>query len=276
MHFVPRARITKAIYEKLAEAFVEKPGNYNHASAFAGVHYRTAKRAWLEGWARPNFPALRRVVEEEQELARKFLVKAEERAKRDIEKQKIAAEKAVAKEVTAVAKKLAMTPAEEKRRAIVEREKVKLDAAEERAREAVAVKSALSQALTVLGSLGNFSKVSIALSKRAAEDLLADIESGNVTWKEALVFFKEMSLVGRRANQQLRDAMKGIRLHLGEPERILGVTTTEPTTKVDGQSAVNHLGEDRFRQAVIDLATGVVTPDVEALLEWQVDQATQH
>jgi len=241
----PRARISKEQHDALIVAFRERPGVALYAGQQAGVTYRTAKRAWEQGWPNPPWARpIRDIFADEERSARAIL----------------ASEQAVAAKESAVVRE--------------ERRLARIDAAMERSREAEGVRAAMSNALSLLANLGAFSRASVATSKAAAEQLLEEVQEKKVHWSQAVVFLGKLSLIGERATTQLQTTMQAIRLHLGEPEKYVGlsITADQPTTQVDGKTAVQVLGEDRLRQAVIDLATGKITEDVERLMEWQVEQ----
>lgn len=244
---MPTTRLTKDQYDELTRAFRERPARYQHAARRAGVHFRTAKRAYHEGWERPEWA---RPIEE--------VLLDEKRAARAASADAVAA--------------AATAEAEGRARAVQEREAARLDAAREASREAEGVRAALSNALSLMGNLGQLSKASLALTRRAADDLLKEVNAGKVSWKEAMPFIKSLSLVGQRATHQLKEAMEAMRLHLGKPEQLIGVVDSSAgaTTLVDGEAAVADLGEERIRQVLLDLAEGNITEDVEAVIGWQV------
>lgn len=241
---MPKARISKEQHDLLVEAFRERPGVALHAAARAGVTYRTAKRAWDPGWPDPGWATpIRQLFEDEERSARAIL--ASEQALQAKESAQIREERALAR----------------------------FDAARERAREAEGVRAALSNSLSLMANLAAFSRASIELSQKAAGQLLDEVAKGQVPWREAVLFLTKLSLVGERATSQLKETMTAIRLHLGEPEKFVGIVAgSGPTTDVDGRSAVQVLGEDRVRQAVIDIASGRMTEDAERLMAWQVEQ----
>lgn len=230
----------------MLEAHREKPGVIHFAARRANVVHRTAKKAYLVGWERPGWArAIRDVIKDEENSARAILYREEaQRAKASAANRE-------------------------------EMQVARMDAAQERAREAQAVRASLSNALSLMANLGAFSKASIALSHHAANQILAEIQKPKpaITWREAINFLTKLSLVGERATSQLKETMTALRLHLGVPEQLIGIVDQSgPTILVDGQTAVQALGEEKLRQAVIDLASGNITPDVDRLLAWQVVQ----
>ncbi len=239
-------RLPRSTYDALVAAHRKKPGNHSHAARTARVGIRTARRAYLEGWERPAWArSIRDVLAQEGIGARARVAEESNRAE------------------------LAARLRDEKERA-------RIDVAEERGREAQGVRASLNTSLMLLGNIGIFSKASIEMSKQAARDLLTAVEKKEVKWHEALKILSQLTLIAKRATEQLETAMGNLRRHLGEPERLLGIEVNTPPTYVDGQRAVDRMGEERLRKAILDLASGEVdTPEATALVEMQVEQATR-
>ncbi len=239
-------RLPRSTYDALVQAHRLKPGNHSHAARTARVGVRTARRAYLEGWERPAWArAIRDVLAQEGIGARARVAKESGRAE------------------------LAARLRDEKERA-------RIDAEVERGREAQGVRASLNTSLMLLGNIGIFSKASIEMCKQAAADLTVAVAKKKVTWQEALKILGQLALIAKRATEQLETAMGNLRKHLGEPERLLGIAIDTPPTYVDGQRAVDRLGEDNLRKAILDLASGEVdSPEAMALVEMQVEQATR-
>jgi hypothetical protein len=75
--------ITRELYDNLLRGFREIPGNASHAGRVAGCDQRMARRGWEEGWS-PRMPwarAIKTVLREEQEAARKEQRRIEQQAK---------------------------------------------------------------------------------------------------------------------------------------------------------------------------------------------------
>lgn len=245
---MPRARISKKQYDVMVEVFREKPGEFTAARHAAKVGHRTAKRAWETGWERPDWARpIRDLIGEEQVAARAQMYEAELRQR---------------------------SAPSERARMNEEKELARLDVAKERAREAQAVRAALSHSLSLLANLGQFSSASIALSRRAANDLAEEVAKGQVKWREALPFLTKLAWIGSQATSQLKDAMEATRLHLGEPGKIVGVhaSGTVTTTTVDPEKMINALGPEGFKAAVVGLLEGEMTPEVERFLALQAEE----
>jgi hypothetical protein len=244
---MPRARLSRLQYEKLVEAFREKPGNVNYAHKQAKVHMRTAKKAWEYGWERPTWARAIKGVFEQEEIGVRSKM-------RDIDVKLDEAERAA--------------------RLRDEKEKARLVAVDERLREAQGVKASISTSLMLLGNLGQFQKASIEMCRHASASLLAEVQAGTLEWREALKILDKLALTAKRITEQFQITMELLRKHVGEPEKIVGFIGEMPTTDVDGAMAINALGgEDKLRQAIMDVAQGVDSPEAEALIEFQVESS---
>ena len=239
------ARITKKQYDAMVEAHRERPGVISHAARRAKVIHRTAKRAFEEGWPKPNWARpIKEILAEDAIAARAELYEKEEAAARRGAKLRD------------------------------ERDVAKLDAIHERAREAEGVRSALSTSLAMFANIGQFSAVSIEFSQAAAADLRKDILAKKVKWKDAVPFLKALSLISERAVGQLKESMEALRLHTGDPQKLLGVSFDGTNTNVDASKAAEALGEEALAKAIVDLAVGEVSPEVERFLTWQAENGT--
>lgn len=240
---MPRARITREKYDLLIVAFREEV-NVVRAARLAGVGDRTARRAWHQGWDRPVWARpIKFLVDQDQVDARA---------------------------------RMEQIDAEQAARLRDEKQMARIDAAKERAREAQAVRGSLNTSLMLLGNIGQFSRASVEMCKVAAQDLMVAVNTKQVSYREALKILSNLALVSKRASEQLTTSMEALRKHLGEPEKVLGfVGADAPSTYVDGEGAINRLGEENLRKAILDLASGEVdSPEAQALIEYQVDQAT--
>ena len=63
-------RITEEVYERLVEAFRDKPGNVSNAARLAGCGPLMASRAWEKGWEPLSLLPIKDVIKEEQLIAR--------------------------------------------------------------------------------------------------------------------------------------------------------------------------------------------------------------
>lgn len=249
---MPTARIDKATYDLLLNAFRERPGVYTFAAGKAGVSHKTARRAWTKGWERPTWAKpIEQIVENERMGARAILV-AEEKVKTEEQFREA--------------------------RQAREQDLARIDAIEERAREAQAIRSAFSSSMTLFANLGLLSKASIEMSKKASEMILEDVKEGKIAWEKAIQNLYRLGRIGIQASEQLQNAMEMLRLHLGNPQKIVGVqeSKVQSFTEIDPEKAANALGPERLRQALLDLAQGKMTEDVDRLIAWQVDEVAPH
>jgi len=67
---MPRTSITADLYDRLKTAFLDKPGNIKNAAQAAVVNWKTAERAWKQGWPSKGFDALEAVHQQNQIKAR--------------------------------------------------------------------------------------------------------------------------------------------------------------------------------------------------------------
>ena len=67
--------------------------------------------------------------------------------------------------------------------------------------------------------------------------------------------------------------MEMIRLHLGEPEQIIGIAGVGPF-ELDGERAAEVLGADIFKQAVLDLAEDRMSDAAMRLIDYQASMMT--
>ena len=252
MHFdrVYAARLTREQYEILLTAFRDKPKNATNAAKLAGIDVRTARRAFEEGWQRPDWARpIKQILEEEQAKLRAALYE-EERLKH----------------YQAVDLRLA-------------REKAELDAREEKLREAQAVRAAVTAALGALAVSGHLSQAKIKLASRASELIVHEAELGKMTWNAAIALLQKLQKLDTDAANQLKVSMDILRLHLGPTSQFTSVTGAVSTAlpELEGKTAADLLGgEEAFRQAVRDFADNKITPDVEKLIEYQTEVANRH
>lgn len=239
-------RGTREQYDKMLAAYRERPGEHAYAARAAGVEVRSARRGWRGHWTSPPWArCFQTVIEEDQAAARAKLAREE------------AARAAVAPEIREV------------------RKVAEFDAVAEKVREAEACRASMSAAIAGLAVTGTMSKARVALARRVSEELLAATIKGDVSWERALGILSKLQWLDAQAGSQLKNAMEVLRLHIGEPDKFIRVSgeAAARATDVDGAGAVEALGgEANLRQAVIDLAEGRMTPLVERLIEYQLQQ----
>lgn len=228
----------------MVDAFRITPGRFEPVARATRLSVKTVKRAWQLGWSEPEWARPITNVFDDEAIS----------ARAEIERRR--AEKAA--------------------RLRGKKEQARLDAEEERIKEGQAVRGSLNTSLMLFSNIGLFSRVSIEMCKRAADDLEKDVAAGNVTWREALKVQSQLSLTSKRISEQLLSSMDALRKHLGEPEKLLGVVSNSPSSEVDAGLAVARLGEDGLRKAILDLVEGRPdSPEATALVEIQTMQGRQ-
>lgn len=237
-----KCRITHEQHTKLVEAYLDVPAGHANAARLAGVSTHTAIRAWKEGW---DFPAwastpIKQVVLQKQIEARALLQDADR-------------ERKLAKEAA-------------KRRK--GRKLAGLDAAEEKAREATAVRAAMTNAMGLLGITAELSKNALPAIQRAVHRLSA---TEQVSWKQAVKLTSDLSWIANRTHATLKMSMEMLRMHLGEPDKILSVVgETGQQAKIEAEATIAAMGsEGRFRKGVQDLLDGNMTEEALQLIEIQ-------
>lgn len=144
------------------------------------------------------------------------------------------------------------------------------DAVEERAKEARGARAALSTSLLMLGNISAFVSVSGSVARATAEKLLQEVQAGSIGAADGFRYLTRLDNLSKSALTQLEQAMRIVRLHLGEPDSTIGIMSPVGSTwEVDGSTAVSVLGEERLKAAVIDLANGKISTDAELLIDWQ-------
>jgi hypothetical protein len=207
---MPRAVITDEVFDRLVQAFRESPGNIEHARRAAQCGRKLAERAWEKGW--PNFRngvSVQDIFREEQQAARAKLL-AEAAAK------------------TAMAEK--------------EREEARKQAIEARKQEGQLVTMARQsclQAMVVVGTCITAGKtLAMSLKKHIDEeakkpDTIPDPHDPTKTipnpyrlpMSQAIYMLGRIADITGRLNAAAHLAMQMERLHLGQPNEIIGITT---------------------------------------------------
>ena len=238
-------KISREKYDELVRRYEARPGQTKVVAREAGVSVRLARRAWFRGWPSPEWATtpIKDMVTDRHIAARAIAEREREALQ-----------------------------AQQQARAIRERELARIDAAAERAREAQAIRASLSSAISSLAIVGSLSKIGVPLANRVVELVhrrMADPDFGH---KEGLAVLARMSELASNSGKHLRDAMELLRLHLGEPQQILGVVG-DPVAHASTEEAIGALGADTVRKAIVDLFDGNVTAEAERLIAWQAERA---
>lgn len=237
--------LSREKHEELVRRFTARPGATKVVAREAGVSIRTARRAWFDGWPAPEWATT---------------------PIKDLVMDKHVAARAVAE------REREALQAQQQAKTIRERELARLDAAAERAREAQAIRASLSSAISSLAIVGSLSKIGVPLANRVVELVHRRMVEPDFGHKEGLAVLTRMSELASNSGRHLRDAMELLRLHLGEPQKILGVVG-DPVAQATTAEAVDALGADTVRKAILDLFDGNVTAEAERLLSWQAEKA---
>lgn len=240
-----RARITEEQFNEMVAFYRKLPGATKQCARVTGRDEETARRAWHEGWAAPEWAVvpIKRILHEEQNAARGLF-----RAQAEATGAAISAHR------------------------LREKELARLDAAAERAREAQAIRANMSSSLTQLAVLGTLSKVAVPLAQRVVELTNQALEQKAVDVKSAMAFLRQLSSLTQETGAGLKATMDMVAQHLGPPEEHLGGRDNDPSRKSDAALAVQHLGEDVVHSAVKAILDGTVSEDAERLIRWQDEQ----
>jgi hypothetical protein len=194
-----RRIIDKLLYDALLEAYRIKPANHSHAADYAGCDRRMAKRAYDKGWPKhPWAVPVEQVLHDDNIRAR---AKRQEMRTQDY------------------------LEAEDKA------EKAKQDATDARAQEGKMVVASRQSALGLIG----FS-MRLLQSGRPLVERLADVITNSpdeFSSKQQLSLLKEISRFTSQSVAVCHEAMRLERLHMGEPEAIVGVTDLTKYTTED-------------------------------------------
>jgi len=243
---MPAIRIPREKYDRLVQAFREKP-NVARAAREAGCSEKAAYKAFHRGYDRPEWASvpIKQLLEEEQLAARAKL--EEERRMRE-----------------GVSDEFHRSQAGRASRYADEREKAKDDAAQQQAAEGRAVRAAMVHGQAILAIAGQLGQAALPIVQRAAE-LIAHERPG--TYKEVIDLVAKVAWLGQSAVAVVGRAMELERLRLGKPDKILGVQSAA-TNAVDGDLAVELIGsEEEVVAAIKELAEGKMTDRALKLLE---------
>lgn len=241
------ARIPKETYDKLLTSYREAPGAHVRAAKEAGVARLTARKAFERGWDMPAWARpIRQVLEEEKEQARIQLARMN--AKEAGEHRRY--------------RRTVKPPPPE----------VVFDAVMEKAREAKAIQVAMTNAITTLHITNEFKEVAEQLSVNTVRSIMRKIRDQKISEKKAIALLQQIVLLSERSMKVLRHSMEALRLHVGDPEKIIQVVESSSMKKVDGQRALEALGADTLERAIVSLCKGEITEDARRFLTWQAEQ----
>jgi len=182
------------MYEKITAALRELPGQFSGAARRAGVHKRTVKKAWEDGWPERGLAPIRNILDEEQRAARARLAALRERELQDISSQQIHNENKQAARVVE-------------------------DAILQREEEAKMVRGSRHAAMALLGIVQRLEKAGLQLAERVE----SRIAMAELSPKEAASIFRDITSMTKSAIEAAHTAQAMERSLLGEPEKIIGV-----------------------------------------------------
>ena len=186
------------LYDSLVIAYREKPGNHTNAGLVAGCDRRMAKRAWSQGWSRlPWAKPIEQVLKDEQVLARA----AVQEARRDefLEHEAI-------------------------------RQAAMQEAVDARAEEGRMVRHARSATTELLGQALRAIKAADPFIKRL--ELSSQLEAAEMDLPDVLRTLDRIARMTQLAASTAQDAMKLERMHLGQPENLIGITIDGDTDEL--------------------------------------------
>lgn len=99
--------ITQETYDKLAESYRKYPGAIDRAAKYAGVNYKTAKRAWDQGWTRApsnQFKTIKDLLRDEEQAAQE--ARSAQEAAATVERERLAREAERARQLEEEAKQV--------------------------------------------------------------------------------------------------------------------------------------------------------------------------
>jgi hypothetical protein len=246
---MPRRAVDESLYQSLLSAFREDPSSIQGAARKAGVVWRTAERAWEQGWPRVGFKAIKLVLEDDRRAAR-AAIEAEAAAKR------------------AMAEK--------------EREDARKNAIEARKQEGQMVQFARAQSLQCLTAAVELGRTARGLGQAAKELLEGEAEklrrwtayeravlAGDTTAtppefarpamrpEAVLSVLQRISSYGEDVVATAHQVMQMERLFLGQPETLIGVVDVAEMTVEEAEahimSSVAVLEAEKQRRAAPDL-----------------------
>lgn len=196
-------RIDQDLYDEIIDAFRENPGNFHAVSQAVGCSWRTAKKAWTEGWEKRNFGPVEKVIELEELEARAVRLEEEEQ-------------------------KLARLREEEAVNDAHIRAQARRDAIAARAEEAKMVKAARASAVSLLEASRKLSNGIEALAPQvrdAIKSLALDAKDPDIDQIERIAkLLWRVSISTRASSQTAFQILQAERLLLGQPTDIIGVT----------------------------------------------------
>lgn len=185
-----RRQITQELYESLCIAFKDKPGNCSNAARVAGCDRRMAKRAWEKGWKyAPWAIPIKVALQRDQVEAR--AVRAQIRTREYLDAEQI-------------------------------RDQARQDAIESRAEEGELVRLARRATIDLMGQ----TVLTIEAARAVTQRLHQAVTTGGVdslSPGQCLSLMEKLAKTSASAVSTGQAVMRMERLHMGQPETIVGV-----------------------------------------------------
>lgn len=219
-----RRAVTRELYDALVAGFREAPGNYAFAARKAGCESRMAKRGWHIGWTDQLVwaVAISQVLQQEKEEARVRMMQ---------EQEKLNAQ------------------------AAAERQKARNEAIEGYAQEGQAIRVLRGASLQLSVAMVKLAPAVDACAtelKRVLLDIAQKSQAGTGTQMDPSEMTKTLAIVGRTmkyAAEVSQQVMEMERLHLGEPQKVIGVDVKEAEqwTVEEALREIDEASEDATR-----------------------------
>jgi len=229
-----KKKVTRLQYEKLIEAFCQQnpnPGkkpNFSAAGKAAGVDRRTAQKAWERGWPNKNPPmtAISTVIVEQQRVARAKIARAEAR---------------------------------QRQAALAMRAEAQEQAIKARAEEGAMVAITRRSATHLLRHTETLIRASQPLVETLRDQLMK--RGSQFKMQKALILLERLNAFAKNTGDLVEQTMRLERLHLGEPETIIG-----HQVDMDVDEALQHLMEagkalERWQDGLVDITPGKIFND---------------
>jgi len=205
-----RKAITQEIYDALIEGWRLNQENAAAAGRYAGADYRTAQKAYDEGWPRRGWEPIRLVIERDMQKARAAML----------------------------AEAAAKAAAEEK-----QRDDAAKQAAQSRAQEGQMVNLSKGTALQALSTSAQLAAGARALaglvSKRLqAEAQVPDGDPKQMTAGQGTYLLHRVADTMMKINGLAHEAMVMERLHLGEPGQIMAMKSHTEMTMEEAEMRI--------------------------------------
>jgi hypothetical protein len=245
---MPKRVIDEELWTALRNYYFAHPADHVGAARAVGCVYRTARRAWEEGWPkaklRPWCRPILKVWEERQAQRREALADLAE----TLESRKLAAKLEIdllreqARQEAEATHRAAIEAAEKevKRRIKALQEMAQVDALETQAHEYALVRGTRNFALA-LADLGQ-RVVKAGLLDKLLEAVEEGLREAKITPKQAVGFMKDLAWFARTQAETLKLTLENERLRVGDPTQVVKVEIEEYTEE-ESLRVLRHAGQ---------------------------------